>query len=138
MIFLHEYFCEHLKAAEISLSVEPILYPIRGDVTTFIMVMPIQGNRSRYYPTSQVNLSIVIQDTQDRRALENAMRIYEFYRDTFNVSVSLPHDYKPEEKERSIIAKYIQAVDHPVPLGDQGNGRFQYSLNFLVQLKETT
>ncbi|PJZ87932.1 hypothetical protein [Leptospira levettii] len=138
MIFLHEYFCEHIKDKLTSLTVKPTLYPVRGEVQKFIMVMPVQGNRSKYYPTSSINLSLVIQDTNDRNALENAMKVYDFYRDKFDVPVSLPIDYKPEEKERSIIAKYIQAVDHPVPLGDQGNGRFQYSLNFTVQLKETT
>lgn len=138
MIFLHEYFCEHMKTVIPTLTVQPILYPVRGDVPSFIMVMPIQGQRSRYYTNSSINLSIVIQDKLDRLALENAMRIYDYYRDRFETNVSLPDSYKPEIAERSIIAKYIQAVDHPVPLGDQGNGRFQYSLNFLVQLKETT
>ncbi|MDZ4726202.1 MAG: minor capsid protein [Leptospira sp.] len=116
-----------------------IMYPVKGNVEKFIMIMPIQGKRSKYYTDSAINLSIVIQDTNDRKGLENAMLIYDLYRDQTNKTIPLDPGYKAEITEgRSIIANFIQAVDHPVTLGDQGNGRYQYSLNFLIQLKETT
>ncbi|GEM_PF-6100525 len=140
MIFLHEYFYSHLKTTfQENEDMNFIMYPVKGNVEKFIMIMPIQGKRSKYYTDSAINLSIVIQDTNDRKGLENAMLIYDLYRDQTNKTIPLDPGYKAEITEgRSIIANFIQAVDHPVTLGDQGNGRYQYSLNFLIQLKETT
>lgn len=137
MILLHEYFYNDIKIKLTSLNEITILYPVIGNKETFVMIMPIQGRRSRYYTDSNINLSIVIQDINDRKALEKAMLIYDLYRDQVNRVLTLPLDYKAEETPRSIVAKYIEPVDHPIPLGDQGNGRYQYSLNFLIHLKET-
>lgn len=136
MIFIHEYFVQDIKTKLKSLSSITEIYPVRGEIENFVMVMPIQGRRSRYYTDSTVNLSIVIQDINDRVALENAMQIYDLYRDQVNRQLTLPVDYEPDQTPRSIVAKYIEPVDHPIPLGDQGNGRYQYSLNFLIHLKE--
>lgn len=139
MILIHEYFYSHLKTAFSSNDkMSFIQYPVTGNPEKFIMIMPVQGKRSRYYTDSAINLSIVIQDINDRQALENSMLIFDLLRDQTNKSINLDPTYKSdEEADRSIIAKFIQAVDHPISLGDQGNGRYQYSLNFLIQYKET-
>lgn len=136
MILLDEFFYNDLKAKISEINEIITMFPLLGETDRFVMVMPVQGQRTRYYTNSTINLSIVVQDTLNRSALENAMRIYDLYRDQFNRKIELPIEYKAAENPRSIIAKYIQPVDHPVPLGDQGNGRYQYSINFIVHLKE--
>lgn len=138
MIFEDEYFFEDIKSKIPSLEKLVLLFPVKGERTSFVMIMPALGSQTKIYTNSVRHLSIISQDPNPRVARENAMLIYNLYHEKFNVKISLGVGYKPEISNRSIIAKYIQAVDYPVPLGDQGNGRYQYSLNFMIQLKEAS
>jgi len=130
MILITDYFFYDLKEAfENVLSVE-----VTGKQENFILVMPGQGVGSLYYTNSALNLSIVVQNLNSRDGLEIATAIYNRYRDQINLELTLPETYLPEENPRSINCLYIQPFDRPVPLGDVGSGRFQFSLNFSIQL----
>lgn len=110
-------------------------FPVRGNPQEFVLVMPPQGNESRYYTNGIFNASIVIQNTDSRTSLEQGTAIYNQYRDVVNYEITLPVDYEPTvTTNRTLTFQYIQPVDRPVPLGDVGNGRYQYSLNFLCNL----
>jgi hypothetical protein len=111
-----------------------IPFPIKGNPQSFILVMPPQGNESRYYTNGIFNASLVIQNTDARKALEVATSIYDYYRDKVNYTMSLPNTHEPQETKRNLLLQYIQPVDRPVPLGDVGNGRYQYSLNFNMMI----
>jgi len=132
MILISDYFFYDLKASFPNDNI--IAFPVRGNPQSFAMLMPVQANPSRYYTNSQANISIIIQGIDARSSLELATSIYDRYRDQVNLTLTVPTSYQVGILPRSIICKYISPVDRPVPLGDVDNGRFQYSLNFFVQL----
>jgi hypothetical protein len=130
MILVTDYFYFDLINAEYP--VEP--FPLQGNPQNFVMVMPGQSLSSLYYTSSSLNLSILVQGIDGRAALEMANQIYDRYRDQINYEITLPEDYEADVEPRSIICLYIQPIDRPVPLGDVGNGRYQYTVNFIAQL----
>jgi hypothetical protein len=132
MILITDYLLYDLIENFPSYNIQP--FPIRGNVPDFVLVMPPQGNESRYYTNGLFSASLVIQGTDSRTALEQATAIYNRYRDQVNYTMTLPVDYEPLNTQRTLKLQYIQPVDRPVPLGDVGNGRYQYSLNFLMTI----
>ena len=111
-----------------------LMFPLRGNPQDFVLVMPPQSNESRYYTDGLMNISLVIQNIDGRTALEQSTVIYDYYRDTVNYTITLPVNYEPTETKRNLTFQYIRPVDRPVPLGDVGNGRYQYSLNFICNI----
>jgi hypothetical protein len=98
-------------------------FPVRGNPQNFVLVMPPQGNPSRYYTNGTYSASIIVQNVDARESLEQATAIYEHYRDQVNYDLG---------DDETLNINYIQPVDRPVPLGDVGNGRYQYSINLLM------
>lgn len=133
MILITDYLIYDLVSNFPDYTILP--FPVKGNPQNFVLVMPPTGKPSRYYTNGLLNASLIIQNVDNRTAIEQATDIFDHYRDQVNYTMTLPAAYMPDEK-RTLTLTYIEPVDRPVPLGDVGNGRYQYSLNLMMTIGE--
>jgi len=110
---------------------------LRGQVDSFIMVMPFQGNQSKFYiPQSVGNQQFIIQNTDIREADKIARLVFDYYNDLVYKRLDLPLDVLTDVALRSIMIAKSTALSDPIYIGNQGDGNEQYSINFSMQIQE--
>jgi len=110
-----------------------IMFPVRGTIQDFVLVMPPAGLESYYYTNGVYDASIVVQKKDSRKAIETAFSIYDHYRDQINYVMTLPNNVLTT-LARELHLTYIKARSMPLNLGDVGNGQYQYSINLSMTI----
>ena len=104
------------------------MFPIRGKVQDFVLVMPPAGIETYYYTNGVYEASMIVQKTDSREAIETAFEIYDHYRDQINYVMELPTNVLTN-LPRKLTLTYIKSKGMPLSLGDIGGGQYQYSIN---------
>lgn len=132
---LYKYLLDNLPEYNEILFVEAIP---QTDIQRFILIADLGGEyedaqRQEYNP----EMLIVTQSTDPASAKMLGLEVFELVKQMYDLEISFDYEWKSETKSATLNFAGIQAGSTPSPLGNTGNGLFQYVATLKISVCNT-